>query len=55
MTKKEQQQFDRLKLQNADLQRQLDKHLQIYSDQLYELVELRTRLELVAIALNGDE
>lgn len=55
MTKKEQQQLDRLQIQNADLQRQLDKHLQIYRDQLYELVELRTRFELVSIALNGDE
>ncbi len=47
MTKKEQVAFRKLELENANLKQQLDKHFAVYRSQLYELVELRTKLQSI--------
>jgi hypothetical protein len=47
MTKKEQVAFRKLELENANLKQQLDKHFGIYRDHLYELIELRTKLQSI--------
>ena len=47
MTKKEQVAFRKLQLENENLKRQLDKHFDVYRNQLYELVELRTKLQTI--------
>ena len=45
----------RLEVENEELRRVNSKHIQIYSDQLIELIDLRTRLRLVDEALHSPE
>lgn len=51
MTKAEERKMARLELENKELRAQLDKYLDVYRAQLYELVDLRTRLELIQEAM----
>jgi ribosomal protein L11 len=44
MTKKEQVAFRKLELENENLKRQLEKAGDIYRDQLYEIVQMKTKL-----------
>ena len=53
MTAKERARLARLEAENARLRGQLDKQAKIYRDQLYELVELKTTIDLVTAALGG--
>ena len=53
MTAKERARLARLETENARLREQLDKQAKIYRDQLYELVELKTTIDLVTTALGG--
>lgn len=52
MTAKESQKMRKLEIENQELRAKLDKHIHIYGDQLVELIELRTRLQLVGEAIN---
>jgi predicted nuclease with TOPRIM domain len=54
MTKQEAAKLRRLEAENARLREVLDKHAAVYRDQLYEIVELRTQLDLVRDALGMD-
>ncbi len=44
MTKKEQVAFRKLELENENLKRELEKAGDIYRDQLYEIVQMKTKL-----------
>ena len=44
MTKKEQVAFRKLELENENLKRQLGKVGDVYRDQLYEIVQMKTKL-----------
>lgn len=55
MTKAEQARLRRLELENAELRRQCDKHIEVYRDQALELIELRTRLQVVRELLGSAE
>jgi len=55
MTSKERAQLARLKSENARLREEVARHLEIYRQQAWELIDLRTRLDLVQQALQqGD-
>ena len=54
MTKKEQMQMARLEIENEELRARLDKSMDVYRDQVTELIELRTKLELIEFALRGE-
>jgi hypothetical protein len=53
MTKKEQAELSRLRVENVKLKAEVDKLFGIYRDQLFEIVDIRTKLELVEQAING--
>lgn len=55
MTKKEQGQMARLVVENRRLKEALDKHFSVYRENLYELVELKTKLEMIEFALGLGE
>lgn len=55
MTKKEQMQMRRLEAENQALREKLSKQLEVYSAMLFEVVELKARLELVKYAMGDDE
>ena len=55
MNQKESAKMRRLEVENEELRRVNSKHIQIYSDQLIELIDLRTRLRLVDEALHSPE
>lgn len=55
MTAKERAQFARLQAENNRLREEIDRHLDVYRQQALELIDLRTRLDLVHQALQqGD-
>lgn len=47
MTRAEATRMRRLELENAELRAQLDKQLDIYRDQAWELVQLRSEREML--------
>lgn len=55
MSKKEQMQLARLEIENSELRARLDKSMDVYREQSMELIDLRTKLELVEFALRGGE
>ncbi len=54
MTKKEQMQFRRLEAENQALRDKLEKHIEVYSNMLFEVVELKTKIEMVRFAMEDD-
>ena len=54
MTKKEQLKIKMLEAENKLLREKLDKHFSVYRDQLYELVELRSKLEIVQVIIDQE-
>jgi hypothetical protein len=54
MTKQEAAKMRRLEAENAWLRQELDKHLSIYRDQLFEIVELRAQIDRVRDAVGMD-
>lgn len=54
MTKKEQQRMLRLEIENKELRERLDHHMEVGRKMLYEIVDLKTRLQLVDSALHGE-
>ena len=55
MTKQELHKLRRLEAETKRLREQLEKHTAIYRDQLYEIVELRTQMDLVRAAIGADQ
>jgi hypothetical protein len=55
MNRKEQIKMLRLERENADLRARLDKQFDIYRNQLYELVDMQTKLALIDLVLHGEE
>lgn len=53
MTKKEQLKMAKLESENRHLRDQNRKHLEVYGDCVVELINLRARLELIELAVNG--
>ena len=51
LNSKERAHVARLEAENTQLRAQIEKHMQIYREQLYELVDLRTQLDLVRAAI----
>jgi len=55
MTAKERQRMQRLETENRELRERLERSMEIYRHQVWELVDLRTKLDLVRSALEGGE
>lgn len=55
MTAKEKTKMLRLEAENKELREQIFKHIRIYGEQLIEIIDLRARVELVELAIRGDE
>ena len=55
MTKKEQLKIYRLEAENKELRARLEKSMDVYRDQALELIDLRTKLELIETVLRGGE
>ena len=53
MTAKEQQRMKRLEIENQELRAMLEKHTAVYRDQLFLVVEMKTKLQLIDMALHG--
>lgn len=51
MTKKEQQKMRRLELENEHLRDEIEKQLRIYGENVFELIDLRAKIQLVREAL----
>ena len=47
VNKKEQYYVAKLEAENKHLKAQLDRHMEVYREQLYELVELKAKREMV--------
>lgn len=55
MSAKDRARIARLEAENARLRESVEKHLDVYRAQALELIDLRTRLDLVRQALNDKE
>ena len=55
MNAKERQRMQRLEIENRELRASLEHVQDVNRKMLYELVDLKTKLELVDIALHGNE
>jgi hypothetical protein len=55
MTKKEATYLRKLEIENAMLREQNTKHMQVYSTQIIELIELRAKLQTCREVLDGIE
>jgi len=53
MAKAEIARLRRLELENAELRRQVDKHIEVYREQSLELIELRATLQLLRELVGG--
>jgi hypothetical protein len=54
MTKQEANKMRRLEAETTRLREALERHTAIYRDQIYEIVDLRTQLDLVRDAVGMD-
>ena len=55
MTRKESAKMRRLETENQHLRETLERQMEIYRDQLYEIVVLKTKLDLVEEAMRYEE
>ena len=55
MTAKEKQRMKRLEIENRELKSVLSKHTDVYRNQLFEIVEMKTKLQLIDMAMNGGD
>ncbi len=53
MTAKEALKVRRLELENSELRKANDRHIQVFRDQAIELIELRAKLDLLRELING--
>lgn len=54
MTAKEKARLRRLEIENQNLREQIDRHFVVYRDQIWKIVEMQTKLEMITEALNLD-
>lgn len=52
MNAKEHARMRRIELENAQLREKNDRHIEVYRDQLLELIELRSMVELLRELIN---
>ncbi len=55
MNAKERMRMQRLEVENAKLRERLKKHLEVYGNMLFELVDAKTRLEMFDFAMQESE
>ena len=55
MTAKERQRMKRLEIENRELKAVLSKHTDVYRNQLFEIVEMKTKLQLIDMAMHGGD
>lgn len=55
MTAKERQRMQRIEIENRELRAALNHHQDVGRKMLWEIVELKTKLELIDLALHGHE
>jgi hypothetical protein len=55
MTAKDRNRLRRLEIENEHLRAQVEKQSQIIRNNLYEIVDLKTTLDLVRAAITGEE
>lgn len=55
MTLKESARMRRLETENQHLRETLERQMQIYRDQLYEIVVLKTKIDLIEDAMRYEE
>ena len=55
MTLKESSRMRRLETENHHLRETLERQMQIYRDQLYEIVVLKTKIDLIEEAMRYEE
>jgi hypothetical protein len=55
MTAKELKRVQRLEIENRELRKQLEHYQDVNRQMIYEIVNLKTTLELVNLAVNGED
>jgi chromosome segregation and condensation protein ScpB len=55
MTAKEMQKIKRLEIENSELRAQIEKHMSVYRESLYQIVEMKTKLQLIDMAMHGGD
>ena len=55
MTRKERQRMERLEIENRHLRHSLEHAQDVNRNMLYEIVDMKTKLELIDSALHGSE
>lgn len=55
MTAKELQKMKRLEIENSELRAQIEKHISVYRESLYLIVEMKTKLQLIDMAMHGGD
>lgn len=55
MTAKELQKMKRLEIENSELRAQIEKHMSVYRESLYQIVEMKTKLQLIDMAMHGGD
>lgn len=55
MTPKEAQRMKRLEIENSELRAQIEKHMSVYRESLYQIVEMKTKLQLIDMAMHGGD
>lgn len=53
MNAKEFARFRRLELENEELRKAIEKHIDVYRDQTIELIDLRAKLNMLREVMNG--
>ncbi len=55
MTAKELKRVQRLEIENRELRKQLEHYQDVSRQMIYEIVDLKTTLELANLAVNGED
>jgi len=55
VTAKELQKMKRLEIENSELRAQIEKHISVYRESLYLIVEMKTKLQLIDMAMHGGD
>ena len=54
MLAKEKEELIRLRAENAELKSEIEKHMVIYQNKLYEIVDIKTKLKLITYIINAE-
>lgn len=55
MIAKEKKELLRLRVENAELKRQIENHFKVYRENSWEIVDLRIKIDLIKFALDDSE